>query len=66
MCVVLFAEKVQDYFEVLLLDQEHYKVGDEVALVLQSFCDIVLRINQASETVGKDGRFQLFICVGVR
>ena len=64
--LVLFAEKVEDYFEVLLLDQAHYRVGDEVALVLQSFCDVISRINRASESVGKDGRFQLFICVGVR
>ncbi|KAI0236071.1 DENN domain-containing protein 5A [Lamellibrachia satsuma] len=61
-----FLEKVEDYFEVLLLDQAHYRVGDEVALVLQSFCDVISRINRASESVGKDGRFQLFICVGAR
>ena len=59
-------EKVQDYFVMLLMDQEHYRVGDEVALVLQSFSDVISRINRASESVGKDGRFQLFICIGVR
>ena len=30
------------------------------------FCNLLKKIDQASEAIGKDGKFQIFICVGIR
>ena len=30
------------------------------------FCSLFDKINQATESVGKDGKFQIFVCVGIR
>ncbi|ESO93313.1 hypothetical protein LOTGIDRAFT_232739 [Lottia gigantea] len=30
------------------------------------FCNLLNKINNATESIGKDGKFQIFICVGVR
>lgn len=62
----LCAEKVYTYFEALLGDTEHYEIAHEISTTMQSFCYVVSCINQASESIGKDGRFQIFICIGVR
>lgn len=30
------------------------------------FCNLLKKINEASQSIGKDGKFQIFICVGIR
>ena len=80
MCVLLFklnicseielscicAEKVLSYLETLLGDTENYEIAPEISTTMQSLCYIISCINHASESIGKDGRFQLFVCIGVR
>jgi hypothetical protein len=29
-------------------------------------CHLVDKINASAETIGKDGKFQVFVCVGIR
>lgn len=59
-------EKVASYFDGLFLSDERSEVTPEARIIMNSFCHVISRINQASQTVGKDGRFQIFICIGVR
>ena len=61
-----YTEKVAQYFDSLLKDKEHYDIAKEVRRTMQSYCYVLSRINHASEAIGKDGRFQIFICIGVR
>jgi len=60
------AEKVLSYLETLLGDTENYEIAPEISTTMQSLCYVISCINHASESIGKDGRFQLFICIGVR
>ena len=60
------AEKVQEYFEHLLGDAEHCRIEGEVRRVIESYCYVIAQIAKASESVGKDGQFQIFILIGVR
>ena len=59
-------EKVLSYLETLLGDTENYEIAAEISTTMQSLCYVISCINQASESIGKDGRFQLFVCIGVR
>ncbi|ELU14295.1 hypothetical protein CAPTEDRAFT_228570 [Capitella teleta] len=61
-----FLEKVSNYFHTLITDHEHYTIAKNVESTMKSYCHVVNRINSASEAIGKDGRFQIFICIGVR
>ena len=64
--LVIIAEKVLGYLETLLGDTENYEIAPEISVTMQSLCYVITCINQASESIGKDGRFQLFICIGIR
>jgi len=62
-----FLEKVQAYYDSLLLnDGDKYPLSAEAKMAMKSFSHVINRINQASESIGKDGKFQIFICIGVR
>lgn len=54
------------YFHTLITDRERYDIAKVVKTAMSSYCHVVNRINHASEAIGKDGRFQIFICIGVR
>ncbi|GAB6019185.1 hypothetical protein CHUAL_000804 [Chamberlinius hualienensis] len=63
--------KVQSYFESVVNSESSSAVfessGDEKQMeVIRSYCKLVSEVNQSSHTVGKDGRFQLFICLATR
>ena len=63
-CVVL-TEKSHEYFEKLLSDS-NCQIERDFREVIESYCRLVERISRAPDDVGKDGRFQLFVCIGVR
>ena len=65
-CCCTHTEKVLSYLDTLLSDTENYEIAPEISTTMQSLCYVISCINQASESIGKDGRFQLFICIGVR
>ena len=64
LCVVL-TEKSHEYFEKLLSDS-NCQIERDFREVIESYCRLVERISRAPDDVGKDGRFQLFVCIGVR
>lgn len=59
-------EKAMVSFDNLLHDWEHYRIEEGLRRVMTSFCFVVSKINSSSESLGKDGKFQLFVCIGVR
>ena len=61
-----FSEKVREYYESLLGEGDKYNLSAEAKSTMRSYTHVVGRINQASSTIGKDGRFQIFVCIGVR
>jgi len=61
-----FLEKVQGYFETLLNDKEHYEIAPDVKRIMETYVHVCNCINDASDSIGKDGRFQIFICIGTR
>ena len=56
---------MQEYFEKLLVD-ESCRIEGEVRKVIEAYCHMISRISNASEDLGKDGRFQVFVCLGIR
>ena len=61
-----FAERVLSYFDSVLADDERYELSNEGRQAMLSYCHVVSRINESKQSMGKDGRFQIFICIGVR
>ncbi len=66
MFVCLFIEKVVPYFESVLQEEGRFPLSDDAKSTMRSYCKVVNSINNASQSVGKDGRFQVFVCIGVR
>ena len=64
-CVFSLIEKTHEYFEKLLSDS-NCQIELVFREVIESYCRLVQRISRAPDDVGKDGRFQLFVCIGVR
>ncbi|XP_046341976.1 DENN domain-containing protein 5B-like isoform X2 [Haliotis rufescens] len=71
----LFRNKmfIWDLFEKIKVQFEHALAGGvrrPIAEVAKAgywlFCNLLNKINAATETIGKDGKFQIFICVGIR
>lgn len=56
-CRFVFAEKVKD--EADAMDD-----GNDEELTY--FCKLVREIQKASSSLGREGRFQVFVCVSVR
>ncbi|XP_054716974.1 DENN domain-containing protein 5A-like [Uloborus diversus] len=66
-----FFVKVKAYFETLLqegndLSNPIPRESLEHIIVMRSYCSLVDKIDNASCSVGKDGKFQLFICFAAR
>lgn len=67
-----FFVKVRNYFESSLHEDENIILGSltsnchEHIVVMRSYCRLVGKIDKASPSVGKDGKFQLFICLAAR
>ena len=64
--MVLLTERVLAYFDSILADDERYEMTYEGRQAMLSYCHVVSRINESKQSMGKDGRFQIFICIGVR
>jgi len=59
-------ERVLLCLEPATLDRDHYEIEGDMRNIMESFCHVISRINHASESIGKDERFQIFICIGIR
>lgn len=68
-----FLVRVQVYFATVVNEEEE-RIGDrhlaseanEHVAIMKKYCKLVSKINNSSHTVGKDGKFQLFICLATR
>ncbi|XP_005108265.1 DENN domain-containing protein 5B isoform X2 [Aplysia californica] len=61
-----YMERLKVFFENALSVSSSRQLSDVHKAGYWLFCDLVGKINTASDTVGKDGKFQVFICVGIR
>ncbi|CAG2191681.1 DENND5 [Mytilus edulis] len=57
-----FLEKVKSHVECVMSGQVRKVANNN----LFKFCDLIDTINASAETIGKDGKFQVFVCVGIR
>lgn len=55
--------KVKEYFESVLQDGLEEESPSDV---WRNYCHLANRVDRASHTMGKDGKFQLFICLATR
>lgn len=58
-----FSVKVKEYFESVLQDGLEEESPSDV---WRNYCHLANRVDRASHTMGKDGKFQLFICLATR
>lgn len=75
---MLFAVRIKDYFEIQLVKESCLSDNSDVsrstmdrghletAAVWRCYCHLVDEIQSGSHSLGKDGKFQLFICLSVR
>ncbi|KAK3766868.1 hypothetical protein RRG08_052011 [Elysia crispata] len=61
-----YMERLKTFFENALAGNTGRTLSDVYKAGYWLFCDLVGKINTASDSVGKDGKFQVFICVGIR
>ena len=61
-----FSERVKSHFESSMSGEVKRPKSESEISYLWSFIDLLSNINETAESVGKDGKFQIFICVGVR
>ncbi|GFR82162.1 DENN domain-containing protein 5A [Elysia marginata] len=61
-----YMERLKTFFENALAGNTGRPLSDVCKAGYWLFCDLVGKINTASDSVGKDGKFQVFICVGIR
>ncbi|XP_041355210.1 DENN domain-containing protein 5B-like isoform X3 [Gigantopelta aegis] len=61
-----YFEKVKTNFENSLSGNVRRPIPEVAKAGYWLFCNLLNKINAATETIGKDGKFQIFICVGVR
>ena len=62
----IFTEKVARYLDSLDQDEEGRFSSRQEKRARRTFCLTLHQINRYAETVGKDGKFQLLVCLGVR
>ncbi|XP_050393892.1 DENN domain-containing protein 5B isoform X2 [Patella vulgata] len=61
-----YLEKVKIYFENTLSGATRRPLTEVGRAGYWLFCNLLNKINNATESIGKDGKFQIFVCVGVR
>ncbi|BFZ25149.1 hypothetical protein BsWGS_28188 [Bradybaena similaris] len=61
-----YMERLKAFFENALMGNTSCQLSEVCKAGYWLFCDLVGKINTASDSVGKDGKFQVFICVGIK
>ncbi|XP_060588449.1 DENN domain-containing protein 5B-like isoform X3 [Ruditapes philippinarum] len=61
-----YLEKVKTHLEATLEGEIRRPSSDIDRAGFWMFCNLLTKINNAAESVGKDGKLQIFICVAVR
>lgn len=61
---LLFTEKAQTYYETL--EQNEVVSEENWHTRARNFCRFVTAINNTPRNIGKDGKFQMLVCLGAR
>lgn len=61
---LLFTEKAQTYYETL--EQNEVVPEENWHTRARNFCRFVTAINNTPRNIGKDGKFQMLVCLGAR
>ncbi|XP_064612538.1 DENN domain-containing protein 5B-like isoform X2 [Liolophura sinensis] len=61
-----YLERVKVSFETIMEDSPSNSIPDVAKAGYWLYCNLLNKINNASQTVGKDGKFQIFVCAGIR
>ncbi|KAK3098446.1 hypothetical protein FSP39_019539 [Pinctada imbricata] len=61
-----YFEKVKSHFESVMTGEVRMSITDGAKAGFWIYCNLMSKINSATESIGKDGKFQIFVCVGVR
>ncbi|XP_076681665.1 DENN domain containing pinstripe isoform X2 [Andrena cerasifolii] len=59
-------EEMDEYSQRLKRDRRAHVESNQRFATLRCYCHLIDQINMFSQTLGKDGKFQLFICLAVR
>lgn len=59
-------EEMDEYSQRLNRDRRGYAQSSQRFTILRCYCHLIDQINMFSQTLGKDGKFQLFICLAAR
>ncbi|XP_020280148.1 DENN domain-containing protein 5B isoform X2 [Pseudomyrmex gracilis] len=59
-------EQMDEYSQRLKRDRRVYAESNQRFTILRCYCHLIDQINMFSQTLGKDGKFQLFICLAAR
>lgn len=59
-------EEMDEYSQRLNRDRRMYSESSRRFTILRCYCHLIDQINMFSQTLGKDGKFQLFICLAAR
>ncbi|XP_046430049.1 DENN domain-containing protein 5B isoform X3 [Neodiprion fabricii] len=59
-------EEMDEYSQRLSRDRRALTENNQRFNILRSYCHLIDQINTCSQALGKDGKFQLFICLGAR
>ncbi|XP_018345255.1 PREDICTED: DENN domain-containing protein 5B isoform X1 [Trachymyrmex septentrionalis] len=59
-------EEMDEYSQRLNRDRRVYTQSSQRFTILRCYCHLIDQINMFSQTLGKDGKFQLFICLAAR
>ena len=60
------SEKVAKYLDSIDQDDEGRLGSVQDKRARRTFCFTIHQINQGAAQAGKDGKFQLFVCIGIR
>ena len=61
------AVRAKEHFEMMLLEPEQESTPtSEEEKILRCYCHLLEQIGNSSHTLGKDGKFQLFVCLCAR
>ncbi|XP_076762018.1 DENN domain containing pinstripe isoform X1 [Xylocopa sonorina] len=59
-------EEMDEYSQRLNRDRRIHTLNNQRFATLRCYCHLIDQINMFSQTLGKDGKFQLFICLAAR
>jgi hypothetical protein len=64
---LFFSVRAKEHFEATLLEPDRDMIlHPSEKQVLQCYCNLIDQIGSSSHTLGKDGKFQLFMCLCAR